>query len=263
MTESDKRESRTRNVLRPLEILSESGVSTLLKKIPPYLYQKLWPYLPQGNPIVKNEVEVSTRRRVLDGLLPDAITRYVPSDDPDYEAQYLGCIQRHVTVGEKVVLVGGGEGVSTVVAGNCVGPTGSVTVYEGGHINVDAVAATVRQNGVAHRTSVRHAIVATNINLHSSPAGAPVVAPSDLPACDTLAIDADGAELPILEGLTNPPQRVIVEHHAVPDDDGLAVDYRPEVVRNQLADLGFCVVEEVADPTGAFGLEERIFVAEK
>lgn len=79
-----------------------------------------------------NGVVTDERKRIPDRYLPAYVTRYVPGDDPDYEEQYVGCIRTYIEAGESVVLVGGGEGVSTVAAANQVGPDGRIDVYEGG-----------------------------------------------------------------------------------------------------------------------------------
>lgn len=57
---------------------------------------------------------------------------------------------------------------------------------------------------------------------------------------------------------------MIVEHHIVPDDDEVVIEYQPEKIRSLIQNLGYEIVEEISDPTMAYGrFEERIFVAER
>jgi hypothetical protein len=59
---------------------------------------------------------------------------------------------------------------------------------------------------------------------------------------------------------------LIVEHHAVPDDGELIVEYQPDEMRSLIRDLGYEIVEELCDPDqpGAYGrFEERIFIAKR
>lgn len=249
---------------RAVALYRERRLSTLLRKLLPYAYQQLWPYLPEDRYILKNGIVSSERTRITDRFLPGYITKYTPSDIHDYEAQYVKCIRDYVEAGEKVVLVGGGEGISTVVAAKQVQSGGTVDVFEGGAKEIEKTRETSKINGVDELITVHHAIVSNDYSLRSSADGADIVPPTELPECDTLAIDADGAEIPILEEITPGPETLIVEHHMVLDKDEIVVEYQPERVRSLIQDLGYDVVEEVSDPTRAYGrFEETIFVGKR
>lgn len=249
---------------RAVAITSEDGIGTLAKKVIPYSYQQLWPHLPTGSEIRKNKIKSSKHRRLTDGFLPSYVTKYVPTDDPTYEEQYIDCIRRYIDSGEQVVMIGGGDGISTVAVARQVGPAGAVSVFEGGGVSVDRTRKTTYINDVADRVTVTHAIVAEDYHLRTAADGAEYVSPSELPECDTICIDADGAELPILRALAIQPFRLVVEHHAVPGENQLTVEYQPDTVRKLLKEHGYEIVEEIADPTAAYGsYEERIFVAER
>lgn len=138
-----------------------------------------------------------------------------------------------------------------------------VEVFEGGVSEVRKTKRTTQLNDVEGLVTVHHAIVSTDFSLRSSSNGAEIIPPSGLPECDTLGIDADGAEIPILQDLTIQPERLIIEHHAVPNSSGLIVEYQPDKVRSLIQNLGYEIVEEQSDPTRAFGREEQIFVAEQ
>jgi hypothetical protein len=253
------------NILqRATEVSREEGIGTLIRKIPPYVYQQIWPYIPEKGNVYKNSIKSSQKRKVTDGLLPSYLTQYIPSDNSDYEEQYVDSIRRYITEGQNVVLVGGGEGISTVATAEQVQSGGKVDVFEGGGEEAKKTKETVDINSVGGIVTVHHAIVSNDYSLRSSADGAEIVSPSELPECDTLAIDADGAEIPILEQVSIRPDKLIIEHHAVPDGDELIVEYQPDKIRSLIQGLGYEVVEELSDPTRAYGrFEERIFVAKQ
>lgn len=231
---------------RATEVGREEGILTLFAKIPPYIYQQIWPYLPDTRNIIKNEIRSSQNKKVTDKFLPAYLTQYAPTDSPDYEERYISSIRQYISEGEKVVVVGGGEGISTVVTAKQVQSSGKVDVFEGGSREVKKTKETVDINGVSGIVTVHHAIVSNAYSLRSSAGDAKVVSPSELPECDTLAIDADGAEIPILEGVSIRPNKLIVEHHAVSDDDELVVEYQPDKMRSLIQNLGYEIVEEVS-----------------
>lgn len=155
---------------------------------------------------------------------------------PDYEAAIIDALRTRVKEGDDVVVVGGGFGVSSVVAANQTGPTGTVRTYEGGAEQVDLVTETLEMNDVADRVTVEHAIVGDAVSLYTPPGDAAVVDGPDLPACDVLEMDCEGAELEILRSLSIRPRVIVVETHAVFD--------APEAdVRSELDRLGYDVVD--------------------
>lgn len=252
------------HIKRSITIVRDEGLASLVKRVPPYVYLQIWPYIPKGGNMMKNSIKSSEGKKVTDEYLPRYITQYTAANNPDYEAQYIDCIRRYINRGEEVVLIGGGEGISTVAAAKQVKNHGEVNVFEGGANEVRKTKETVDINRVSGIVTVHHAIVSNDYSLRSSAGDAKLVSPSELPECDTLAIDADGAEIPILEGISIRPNKLIVEHHAVPDDDELIVEYQPDKVRSLIQKLGYEIVEELSDPTRAYGrFEERIFVAKR
>lgn len=155
---------------------------------------------------------------------------------PEYEAAIIDALRERVRDGDDVVVVGGGFGVSSVVAARQTGASGSVTTYEGGAQQYDIVQETLDMNGVDDRVSVEHAIVGSAVSLYNPPGDAGVVDGSDLPACDVLEMDCEGAEVDILRALGIRPRVVVVETHAnfgAPEAD----------VRAELDRLGYDVVD--------------------
>lgn len=167
---------------------------------------------------------------------------------PEYEAAIIDSLREQVADGDDVVVVGGGFGVSSVVAANHVGETGSVLTYEGGAEQYELVQEALELNDVTDRVTVEHAIVGSAVSLYTPPGDAEVVDAGALPACDVLEMDCEGAELEILQGLERRPRTIIVETHAcfgAPEAD----------VRAELERLEYEVVER-----GAEVPEQGVFV---
>ncbi|NHN41444.1 FkbM family methyltransferase [Halorubellus sp. JP-L1] len=167
---------------------------------------------------------------------------------PEYEAAIIDSLRERVRTGDDVVVVGGGFGVSSVVAANHVGETGSVTTYEGGADQYGLVREALELNGVTDRVDVEHAIVGSAVSLYTPPGDARVVDATELPACDVLEMDCEGAELDVLRNLEIEPRVVVVETHAnfgSPEGD----------VREELDRLGYEVVDREAEIA-----EDGIFV---
>jgi hypothetical protein len=118
-------------------------------------------------------------------------------------------------VGDRVTVVGGGEGVTAVVAAQAVGETGSVVCFEGSGWGVRKVMATGIRNKVSRRLTVKHAVVGKAIDVYGDPGqlSTLVVAPAELPESDVLELDCEGAEIVILRNMTIRPRVIVVETH--------------------------------------------------
>jgi hypothetical protein len=62
---------------------------------------------------------------------------------------------------------------------------------------------------------VVHAWVGARPPAEPTVVGAPAIAPDELPSCDVLELDCEGAELDILERMTIQPRALVVEAHGV------------------------------------------------
>lgn len=76
-------------------------------------------------------------------------------------------VEEHVTEGDDVVVIGGGYGITTVVAARQTAPSGHVLVYEGASEQIDPLRETLELNGVQDVTEVEHAIVGEAVDLIS------------------------------------------------------------------------------------------------
>ena len=131
----------------------------------------------------------------------------------DHEAELITAIRNHVKNGEKVMVIGGGSGASTVVVAHQVGLLGSVESYEANKNSLARVKETISLNKVDDRVQVHHAIVEKPVYLLGEIGNPPLLPAKDFPECDALVMDCEGAELSILQNITIRPRLIIVETH--------------------------------------------------
>jgi hypothetical protein len=175
-------------------------------------------------------------------------------DKPGYESALVAGLRAHVLHGDRVLVVGGGHGVTSVVAARQAGPGGTVTVYEASDDMRAKAARTFALNGLQGRIRLVHGIVGENLGVWGETTAAPV-RPAALPACDVLVMDCEGAERTILPALPFRPRVVLVETH------GLFGSPTP-LVRALLEAQGYAVAaDEVAEADlAAYCLEHDIRV---
>lgn len=132
---------------------------------------------------------------------------------PDYKSEQMDCIEAAVESRDTVVNIGGGYGVSTVVASRRVGPSGRVMTFEPVRALFGPLWNTVEMNEVADRVELHHAAVGPPEHTKGSIEGAEALSPSALPECDVLIVDCDGAETEIIPRLEIRPRDVVIESH--------------------------------------------------
>lgn len=130
--------------------------------------------------------------------------------EEEYENELLSAIENCVRSDDIVVIIGGGWGVSAVVAAR---HAGKVICYEASDDQRDYIKQTLDLNN-AENVELRHAIVGEDVAVYGE-STADNVDPSDLPECDVLELDCEGAEQMILESLPDGyrPRQIIVEIH--------------------------------------------------
>lgn len=184
-----------------------------------------------------NGVKVGSHR-FLDCLLPAE----KPFDD-EYKKNLVEAVQEAVDSGDKVVIVGGGFGVTSVHAAFQSrhfydSPSEKVVTYECSKERVQNCRDCFSLNGVD--VDLREAAVGVVKKKVGNVSEADFVHPSDLPDCDVLELDCEGAEVEILQEMDIRPGTVVVETHA-------EFDASTEKVKNVLSDLGYEIVEERPD----------------
>jgi len=145
--------------------------------------------------------------------------RLLDSNDefPGYEGPLVAAIESTVHSGDDVLLIGGGLGVSTVIAGRHVGISGTVHTIEASSDRLPTLRETVKLNGVQDRVTIQHGIVETAKKIDGDAVDAPLIEGADLPACDVLISDCEGAESQLLEAYSDTPRAIVVETHGVYD----------------------------------------------
>lgn len=154
----------------------------------------------------------------------------------NYEGPLVRSMKQQIEPGDRVVIVGGGYGVSAVVASKLVGSKGTVTVFEGAKKMIPVIEETVALNS-APAVEVYHNIVSEAIALYGDGGEASVISPEELPDCDVLVLDCEGAELDTLSNMTYTPRSVVVEthgHYGAPTSEILDLLAEYEITYNQL-----------------------------
>ncbi|WP_423745108.1 FkbM family methyltransferase (plasmid) [Haladaptatus sp. SPP-AMP-3] len=156
----------------------------------------------------------------------------------DWKDGTVSLTRRAVNPTDTVVDVGGGWGVCTTWAAR-QSVTGTVHTYEADPRKHEILRETVRLNGVADRVESHETFVTPSM---------------DLPACDVLVMDCEGAEYDILRSLEESyrPREVVVETHGIydaPTDD----------TKSLLSALGYEIVDEQkASPYGDVSEDNRV-----
>ena len=197
------------------------------------LFECVRPYLPKRRQIRYNSVYVNVFERPLDWLFPAVSWR--AQDKPQYDSGTVDGIREQVSEGDTVVIVGGGFGVTTVVAARYVGDSGAVITYEAAEGRVHDIRKAAEYDGLSDRVSVLHALVERVDRSIGEVGDAPAVPPRALPACDVLVLDCDGPEAKILRDLSIEPRTIVANtagRFGSPESAG----------REALTDLGYRVI---------------------
>lgn len=178
---------------------------------------------------------ISTIRKYCQDVFQTAIFQR-PFIFSEYESALSLGLRKYATAGDDVTIVGGGRGVTAVVASDQVGDGGFVTVYEAALEKVTLVRETLELNN-ANNVTVREAAVGDPLRVWGPESSEDVMSPGDLSECDVLELDCEGAEVEILSSLAIRPEAIIVETHGVEDPLNNAVT-------DLLDKLGYSVVHQ-------------------
>lgn len=198
-------------------------------------YERLRPLMPPVRRVRLAGVRTGTWRRLSDLVAPAAWTGG-RRDEPGYEEGLVDGIATHVRPGDRVVVVGGGNGVTSVRAAQAA-PGGPVTTFEASDHMLRAARRTLRLSPAGRRVTLRHAVVGAAHGVYGETT-ATVVPAADLPSCDVLILDCEGAERDILPALLFRPRAILVETHGLYESP-------TEVVRALLVGAGYVVVSDV------------------
>lgn len=240
-------------VKRAIDVYREDGLLHLLNRVYNlYIKHKfkrlhnrfIRPQIPKKGEYPRyNDVPIIAdkhKKHILDDFVPFDVP--TSADRPNYEEPLVDALRSYIEPGDDIVIVGGGYGVTTVHATDETGEKGTVTVYEAIDFRTDIIKKTVQMSGVDNRCRVINGIVGPAINPGGGlPDGgttktAKHLEPDDIPQCDVLELDCEGAEVEILQDMTIRPHTIIVEthgHRGAPENK----------VRSELQKLGYSVVQ--------------------
>jgi hypothetical protein len=174
---------------------------------------RLRPRLPTVGYPRWNGVNVARPRKLFDAVVPERWKPYPVDDDPQYESALAAELRRHVRDGDRVLIVGGGFGVTAVTAARATGPRGEVRCVEAVLDRVRDIEVALRLNRVSAPVHLEHAVAGPAISLLGESNDARIIPPEELPVCDVLELDCEGAEVEILRGLAYRPRVILVETH--------------------------------------------------
>ena len=220
------------------------------------LYRVTRPWMPPVRRVRFAGVPTPGWIRVSDLIVPVA-WRGVAVDQPGYEDALITGLRAQVRPGDRVVVVGGGMGVTSVVAANAAGPDGTVDTFEASDHMLASVRQTLRLSPSGERVRLHHAVVGAAYGVYGETSAA-LVAADALPPCDVLMLDCEGAERDVIPSLTQRPRAILVETHGLYDSP-------TDLVSGLLVAAGYRIVSEaVAEPRVAAYCEEhdiRVLVA--
>lgn len=184
-----------------IRILKNKGISQLLQQI--YRFAVRQAPIPR-RVAVYNGVNVK-RASILE----------LKNHFPDEEEHSVSQIKQYVSSGDTAVVIGGGWGVCAAQIAKKVGESGYIIVYEAAEQFAERTEETIQLNSFTDRAEVHHTMVSTKGQVWGAEDGAKRVSSKDLPVCDVLHLDCDGAEYKILSELPLNPRVVIVEIHGM------------------------------------------------
>jgi len=156
--------------------------------------------------------------RLLDGALSAMPRVFDPVDIPKYEDALVDGLHTMVTPGDRVVLIGGGFGVTAVVAARAAGSAGVVWCFEASAEQLDWIRRTYALNARTETLAplrLVHGVVGTPHRVYGGSGDARTTAPPDLPECDVIELDCEGSEIEIIEQMRIKPRAILVESHGI------------------------------------------------
>ncbi len=212
--------------------------------------------LPDIGHVLYGQLPVGRSRKLGDRLFAHRLLPPDLRDNPDYERGLMNGLRRVVRPGDRVLVIGGGEGITTSLAAILAGPSGSVVCFEGDRAGIDAVMRTATANGVAERVSCIFAVVGENFGVFGTDIAERILHPSELPPCDVLEMDCEGSEVGILHDMVIQPRAIVVETHGFADAPSVRT---AEILRGrgyEVEDLG------LAEPKpDCIGRDERVLLS--
>jgi hypothetical protein len=213
--------------------------------------------------------------RIFDSYLPTYFHHSDINKNIEYGIQlaHKGLTQKD----DDVVIVGGGMGVTAALAAKHVGKGGHVTIYEpfdrlkeiSKNMSINEVDPDVRvHRKLVYPTETDEFTGQAKINDHirkrlSEDYGGEfeVADPRDLPECDVLELDCEGAELAIIENLDIRPRVIILELECYAYKSFYDNKRTPDEVLDCLSEMGYQIVQHtghLGTPIASKQIKEQI-----
>ncbi len=173
-----------------------------------------------------------------EGVLVEFFDNEKIKEDPKEEFGIILGHKNFTKSEDKVVIIGGGYGITAYWASKIVGKNGNVIIYEGGEESFNRVKRTLKINSDFNNYQVYQSIVGENINVYGgSTNNSNFISAKDIPKCDVLELDCEGSELNILKTMTIRPRIIIVEIHPKA--------YKPvNIILKVLNQIGYKIVQK-------------------
>lgn len=195
-----------------INIAREDGFIALAKRTPPALYRrKVRPLLPDSGRNLRNGVPAEQQKKLFDDYLP--YNWHGINDRPNYENALVNLHQVVTKPGDNVIIIAGGYGISTYYAAKSVGEKGQVIVFEGSTERFEYLKEFTHRIGISDIVDVNEAIVGEDIKVYDNNVTDNRHSPEELPPCDVLELDCEGAEMGILSNMNARPRDIFVEVH--------------------------------------------------
>ncbi len=141
-----------------------------------------------------------------------------------------------------------------MIAAEQTGSEGHVWVYEGSKEMATLARETIAINNLDEVVTVKHAVVGQKISLRESSTEENYsrVNPEELPDCDVIELDCEGAEIGILENTIIRPKVILVETHGIygaltSEVKSILSDKGHEIISIQVAAPGdkYCIDNDI------------------
>ncbi len=209
--------------------------------------KKIWKYLPKlksyglyngvkvvgESPAWIKDDRISKAHRLFDFLVPWS----TPSKIPDFKAKTVNVINDKVEKGDRYITVGGGSAVTAVNAAKIVGREGKVIIYEADEKRCEDIKNTLSLNVENKNYKIVNKYVGNVYSKNNSSTDGNVNF-CEMPSCDVLELDCEGAELEIIKNIKIRPRLLIAELHHEKD----FCPYKDKnVVVDEAEDAGYSV----------------------
>jgi tRNA A58 N-methylase Trm61 len=137
-------------------------------------------------------------------------------DWPDWEKPLCEGIHTLVDDGDQVLIIGAGQGVSTVHTAQAAGSDGNVIAYEAVGELALRIADTVERNITPAEVEIENRAVGGVSDWSADTYGSSdneAIPPAELPEADVVVLDCEGAEQRIIPEIADRVDRIVVETH--------------------------------------------------